>query len=247
MLHFFSIGALPILQGLGMTLFIAFSALILGLLCAFLFALLEQCKLKPIAWFFSLFVLVIRGLPEIIVVLGISFMIPALFILFADGFVLFGHEFQFDVPEALFNLPPFVFGIAALALLYAAYGSQTLRGAFKSVPKGQQEAANTLGLSRKHIFFHITLPQIWQHALPGLSNQWLTLLKDTALVSLIGVTDMMKILMNLSSNPAYASYSLLFYLLGAALYLSISMISQKIITRIEHKTTQHLKPMSVKG
>lgn len=248
MFDFLAISALPILEGLGFTLLIALSALIIGLILAFIFALLEQSKIKPIAWLISFFVLIIRGLPEIIVVLGISFLIPTLLIVAADGFELphwlGGFFIQVPISDALFDLPPILFGIIALSLLYAAYGSQTLRGAFKSIPKGQKEAAHTLGLSASRTFFKITLPQIWQHALPGLSNQWLTLLKDTALVSLIGVTDMMKVLINFSSNPAYSSKALLFYLVGALLYLMISIISQKIIQKIELKACQHIQPMN---
>lgn len=248
MLPFLSISALPILKGLGLTLFVAFSALIIGLILAFIFALLEQSKFKPLAWLISLFVLVIRGLPEIIVVFGFSFLIPALLILFSDGFMLpnwlGGFLIQIEIPDSLFYLPPVYFGIAALAILYAAYASQTLRGAFKSIPKGQKEAAETLGLSAARTFFKITLPQIWQHALPGLSNQWLTLLKDTALVSLIGVADMMKVLIDFSSNPAYSSKALLFYLVGALIYLMISILSQKIIQRIENRACHHLNSMT---
>jgi arginine transport system permease protein len=69
--------------------------------------------------------------------------------------------------------------------------SQTLRGALKAVPQGQWESGQALGLSKAAIFFRLVMPQMWRHALPGLGNQWLVLLKDTALVSLISVNDLM--------------------------------------------------------
>lgn len=244
MFDFLLISIFPILKGLSFTLLIAFSALVIGITLAFIFALLEQSKIKPIAWFVSFLVLILRGLPEIIIVLGISFLIPALLILISDGFQLpfwlGGFFIKIPISDNLFDLPPVCFGIVALALLYAAYGSQTLRGAFKSIPRGQKEAANTLGLSKSRTFFRITLPQIWQHALPGLSNQWLVLLKDTALVSLIGVTDMMKVLIDFSTNPSYSNKALLFYVIGAFIYFLISIISQKIIYRIELKSCLHI-------
>ncbi|MGV2470518.1 ABC transporter permease subunit, partial [Bacillus subtilis] len=74
---------------------------------------------------------------------------------------------------------------------YASYASQTLRGALKAVPYGQWEAGLALGLTKRTIFFRFIMPQMWRHALPGLGNQWLVLLKDTALVSLISVNDLM--------------------------------------------------------
>lgn len=96
---------------------------------------------------------------------------------------------QMDIEN--FDVSPFLCGVIALSLLYAAYASQTLRGALKAVPVGQWESGQALGLSKSAIFFRLVMPQMWRHALPGLGNQWLVLLKDTALVSLISVNDLM--------------------------------------------------------
>ncbi len=96
---------------------------------------------------------------------------------------------QMDIEN--FDVSPFLCGVIALSLLYAAYASQTLRGALKAVPVGQWRSGQALGLSKSAIFFPSGDAAVWRHALPGLGNQWLVLLKDTALVSLISVNDLM--------------------------------------------------------
>lgn len=257
MLNFLTNHAPSILNGLLVTIFLSFASLFFGMILAFLFAILESIKFKPIAWFFSLFVMIIRGLPELIVVLSISFLISMIINLLGDGITLpnylGGYFFQLgetvidiSFPDFLggknlllitqtdlYDIPPIYFAILALSLLYGAYASQTLRGAFKAVPSGQKEAAYTLGISKRKTLFCITIPQIWQHALPGLSNQWLVLLKDTALVGIISVTDLLKVFRDIVSNPTYTQYALFLYLFAACIYLLISILSQMAIKKIE--------------
>ena len=106
---------------------------------------------------------------------------------------------------------------------YYAYATQTLRAALNAVPSGQRLAALALGLSKSHIFFRIVLPQAWRHALPGLGNQWLVLLKDTALVSLIGVNEMMR-QAQMASASTYEPFT--WYAAAALIYLAISLVSE---------------------
>ncbi|MFM4998287.1 ABC transporter permease subunit, partial [Aeromonas sanarellii] len=98
-----------------------------------------------------------------------------------------------------------------------------LRAALNAVPAGQRLAALALGLSKSHIFFRIVLPQAWRHALPGLGNQWLVLLKDTALVSLIGVNEMMR-QAQMASASTYQPFT--WYATAALIYLVISLVSE---------------------
>ncbi|VEI48793.1 arginine transporter permease subunit ArtQ [Actinobacillus equuli] len=126
-------------------------------------------------------------------------------------------------------------GVLALSLIFAAYASQSLRGAIQAVPNGQWESGAALGLSRAHTFLRIIMPQVWRHALPGLSNQWLVLLKDTALISLIGVDDLMRQtdLINTNEHQPFTWYGL-----AALIYLAITLISQVIIARLEKRFTR---------
>lgn len=224
---------LPLLNATMTTLFLAVTSLVVGLILAFIFTSIESCRFKPIAWFMSLVVTIVRSLPEILIVIAIYNGIPFLLILL-DGvkatIPLGSTNWQFQIRIADTNVSPFTCGIAALSLLYAAYASQTLRGAFKAIPIGQKQAAEVLGLSKWRTLFRISIPQIWRYALPGLGNQWLVLLKDTALVSLIAINDIMKQTGAISlrtHNP------FTWYLVAAAIYLGISLISQVILKKIE--------------
>jgi len=134
-----------------------------------------------------------------------------------------------------FDVSPFLCGVIALAMLYSAYASQTLRGALKAVPAGQWESGQALGMKKSAIFFRLIMPQMWRHALPGLGNQWLVLLKDTALVSLISVNDLM---LQTKSIATRTQEPFTWYLVAAAIYLLITLFSQAILRRIELRTTR---------
>ncbi len=183
----------PLASAAGMTVGLAVCALIVGLALAMFFAVWESAKWRPVAWAGSALVTILRGLPEILVVLFIYFGSSQLLLTLSDGFTINLGFVQIPVQMDIenFDVSPFLCGVIALSLLYAAYASQTLRGALKAVPVGQWESGQALGLSKSAIFFRLVMPQMWRHALPGLGNQWLVLLKDTALVSLISVNDLM--------------------------------------------------------
>lgn len=223
-----------LLQATGITLSVAIASLILGLIFAFIFAFLESVSIGWIAGLSTSIVIILRGLPEILVVLTIYNAIPMLLITLADGFSfnLGIIHFTLQYPVENFDVSPAFCGILALSLLYAAYASQTLRGAFKAIAVGQKQAAILLGLSRRRTFLRIILPQIWRHALPGLGNQWLVLLKDTALVSLISVGDIMKQTHNII---AYTHKPFSAYLIAAVIYLIISLVSQYCLRQINQK------------
>lgn len=230
---------LPLLDATKTTLLIAIISLVIGLALAFLFTILESWRFKPVAWLTSLFVTMIRALPEILVVIAIYNGIPFLLIFIADNILAGGVDLSiplgfttlnFHLEITNFDVNPIICGIIALSLLYAAYASQTLRGAFKAVPIGQKQAAEVLGLSKTRTLFHIIIPQIWRHALPGLGNQWLVLLKDTALVSLITINDIMMQTRSIISNT-HDPFT--WYLIAAVIYLIISLISQRLLQVLE--------------
>ncbi len=203
------------------TIQLAFTSLLVGLVLAVIFAGGEMSRFTPLRWLTTLLVTVLRGLPELLVVL---------FIFFGSGQILFyitGHYVE---------MSPFVCGVIALSLIFASYAAQTIRGALKAVSKGQQEAARALALPKTYAFFHITLPQAVRHALPGLSNQWLVLLKDTALISLIGVTDLLK-QAQLTSAATHQTFT--WYATAAAVYLIITLITQRLIKKINRRFQLH--------
>lgn len=200
-----------------MTLGLAVCSLLLGLFLSLIFAALEANRFvdKPM----TVFVALLRGLPEIIVVLLVYFGSTELVEMLTGEYIEFGA---------------FGCGVLALSLIFAAYASQTLRGAIQAIPKGQWESGAALGLSKSYTFIHIVMPQVWRHALPGLSNQWLVLLKDTALVSLIGVDDLMRQadLINTNTHQPFTWYGI-----AALIYLAVTLISQVGIRKLELRFT----------
>ncbi|QJT12781.1 arginine ABC transporter permease ArtQ [Aeromonas sp. 2692-1] len=197
-----------LLDAAWMTLGLALASLVGGMVLALAFSAVELSKQRALVWPVATLTTLIRGLPELLVVL---------FIYFGSTQVLFlitGEYVEFS---------PFACGVLALSLLFASYATQTLRAALNAVPAGQRLAALALGLGKGHIFFRIVLPQAWRHALPGLGNQWLVLLKDTALVSLIGVNEMMR-QAQMASASTYQPFT--WYAAAALIYLAISLVSE---------------------
>ncbi|WP_109432783.1 arginine ABC transporter permease ArtQ [Aggregatibacter segnis] len=201
-----------------MTLGLAVCSLVLGLFLGMLFAVLEANRFvgKPTA----VLVALLRGLPEILVVLLVYFGSSELVELLTGEYIEFGA---------------FGCGVFALSLIFAAYASQTLRGAIQAIVKGQWESGTALGLSKGYTFLHIIMPQVWRHALPGLSNQWLVLLKDTALISLIGVDDLMRQaqLINTNTHQPFTWYGI-----AALIYLLVTLVSQVGIRKLELRFTR---------
>jgi lysine-arginine-ornithine-binding protein len=205
--------ALSLLQGALMTLSLAMLSLLLALVLALLGA---TAKLSRSAWLRGMahaYTTGVRSVPDLVLMLLVFFggqalvNTAALRLGFAQG------------PD----LDPFVAGVLTIGVIYGAYLTETFRGAFLSVPVGQLEAAQAFGMSRWLAFRRIVGPQMLRHALPPLLNNWLVLLKSTAIVSVIGLTD----LMQRASLAAGATHEpFLFYGVVGLLYLGFTACSE---------------------
>lgn len=202
------------------TLAVAISALLLGLCMALLGALGELSRHPAIRWPTLICTSLVRGVPELLVLFGVYFGSSALLQLIT------GSHLQINA---------FFSGIFALALIFAAYGAQTLRGAFLTIPTGQREAAQALSLSPQRTFSHILLPQAWRFALPGLGNLWLVLLKDSALVSLLGLSDLMN-KAQMAAGNTHKPFK--FYMIAAIIFLILTTLSQISFRRLTSKRGQ---------
>jgi His/Glu/Gln/Arg/opine family amino acid ABC transporter permease subunit len=132
-------------------------------------ALMRGSRFKPVALFATGFVELFRNIPLLLLVYWAFYVMP----------VLTG-----------LGLPPFTTGLAALCLNVSAYNSETFRSGINSIRKGQSEAGLALGMSRSEVFRQIVLPQAWRRVLPILASTWVSLFKDTSLVSIIAVGDL---------------------------------------------------------
>ena len=209
----FAVGATgwgdEILRGFGLTVVLGLTAVVTGTALGLAAALGELSRQRALAWPIVALNLVLRSVPELLVIFliyyGAAFTLQALLAPFGvDGFV---------------EVSAFWAAVTALALIHAAYASQVFRGALTSVPAGQIEAAYSLGMSRFKAFVRIKLPIAIRLALPGLANLLLTTLKNTPLVSAIGLQDLIRAAGEAGQNTKYYFQ---FYMASLVVYLVIA-------------------------
>ncbi len=197
-------------------------ALLLGLLGA-LAKLSDNLLLKSIA---TTYTTIIRGVPDLVLMLLIFFGGQMMMNSFSDWL----YE-QYDI-DIFFNINEFIAGVVTIGFIFGAYMTETFRGAFQSVDAGQIEAGKAYGMNRWQIFHRIMFPQMMRHALPGLGNNWLVMLKTTALVSIIGLADMVR----LASEAAKAVHEPFTFLLPVAgVYLLLTALSEWGFKVLERK------------
>lgn len=206
-----------LLQGTVLTVQLALTSLLFGLVFGLLGATAKLSNVYLLRQAANLYTTVVRGVPELLVVFAIYFGSDMLVAFVAKTF--FGHQGRIDTGS-------FWPGVVALSVMFGAYATEVFRMAVEEIPKGQWEAAQSLGMRPLQTFWRIILPQMWIVALPGLGNLFLVLLKDTALVSLIGLKD----LMYYSDRAAQATQKpFTFYLVAALIYLCLTVVVTAVI------------------
>ena len=194
-----------------MTVQLALSALCLGLVLGLLGALAKTSPYKPLQWLGGFYSTLVRGVPELLWVLLIYFGTVSLMSKLGDLLNIPGLE-----------LSAFAAGVIALGLCFGAYATEVFRGAILATPKGHREAGLALGLSKARIFSRLILPQMWRIALPGLGNLFMILMKDTALVSVIGLEEIMRhsqVAVTVTKQP------FTFYMVAAIIYLGLTILA----------------------
>jgi polar amino acid transport system permease protein len=144
----------------------------------------------------------------------------------------------FDPSVKYVDLPPFWAGSLALGLIVGSYATETFRGAFMGVPVGRVEAARALGLSGVQTFFYIKLPEMWRLALPAYGNHLLSLIKDTALVSIIGLTEILYIAEQAIGTTGKPFTMFVFV---GIIYLAFSTIITLTVMLLEKRANRHLE------
>jgi histidine transport system permease protein len=141
-----------------------------------------------------------------------------------------------DLTDALgldqFDIDPFTAGVLTLGFIYGAYFTETFRGAFLAVPRGQLEAGSAYGMSGMRVFGRILFPQMMRFALPGIGNNWQVLVKATALVSIIGLADIVKA----AQDAGKSTFNMFFFILvAAAAYLAITTATNVVLMLLERR------------
>ncbi len=205
-----------------MTIAVAITAMIIGFFFAIIFTPLKLSKNKFLNLIANSYTTVIRGVPELLVIYLFFFGGSAAIMFVAS---IFGYGEYIEINA-------FMTGAFSIGIISGAYSTEVFRGAIQSIDKGQFEAANVLGLSKFGKFFKIILPQTLRLALPNLSNVWQITLKDTSLISVTGLVEIMR-----QSYVAAGSTRdpLFFYSFAAVVYLLLTFLSMKLINRLEAK------------
>ena len=205
-----------------MTIAVSITAMFIGFLFALIFTPLKLSKNKFLNFIANSYTTIIRGVPELLVIY--------LFFFGGTGAVMFVASI-FGYNEYI-EINAFVTGAFAIGIISGAYSTEVFRGAVQSIDKGQFEAAKVLGLSKFAQFFKIILPQVLRLAIPNLSNVWQITLKDTSLISVTGLVEIMRqsyIAAGSTRDPLF------FYSFAAVLYLLLTFVSMKLINRLEVK------------
>ena len=205
-----------------MTVAVSITAMIIGFLFAAVFTPLKLSRYKSLNLIGNFYTTVIRGVPELLVIYLFFFGGSSAIMYVAS---IFGY---FEYIE----INAFTTGSLAIGIISGAYSTEVFRGAIQSIDKGQFEAARVLGVSKFGQFYKIIMPQMLRLAIPNLSNVWQITLKDTSLISVTGLVEIMR-----QSYVAAGSTRdpLFFYSVAALLYLLLTFISMKLINKLELK------------
>jgi|TARA_B100002003_G_C14126185_1_gene541635 octopine/nopaline transport system permease protein len=203
-----------------MTIAVSITAMLIGFLFALIFTPLKLSKYKILNLIGNFYTTVIRGVPELLVIY--------LFFFGGSGAVMYVASI-FGYFEYI-EINAFITGSFAIGIISGAYSTEVFRGAIQSIDKGQFEASKVLGFNKYIHFFKVIMPQMLRLALPNLSNVWQITLKDTSLISVTGLVEIMRqsyIAAGSTRDP------LLFYSFAAVLYLLLTFISMKFLNRLE--------------
>ncbi len=209
-----------LLDGAVVTIELAFLSLALALTLGLIGAsskLSGNRLAKAIATFYTT---VVRGIPDLVMMLLFYYGGQVTVNMLSD-WIWEAYEIDF-----FFQFDPFISGVVTIGLIFGAYMTETFRGAFLAVETGQIEAARAYGFTRWHTFRRVMFPQMLRHALPGIGNNWQVLLKTTALVSIIGLTDMVRVAEEAAKAERMPFH---FFIPVAAVYLILTAGSELFI------------------
>ncbi|MBD1160598.1 ABC transporter permease subunit [Pelagibacterales bacterium SAG-MED15] len=205
-----------------MTIAVSITALLIGFIFALIFTPLKLSKNKFLNLIANCYTTVIRGVPELLVIY--------LFFFGGSGAVMFVASI-FGYNDYI-EINAFITGSFAIGIISGAYSTEVFRGAIQSIDKGQFEASKVLGLKKSIHFVKVIMPQMLRLAIPNLSNVWQITLKDTSLISVTGLVEIMRqsyIAAGSTRDPLF------FYSFAAILYLLLTFLSMKLINQLEIK------------
>lgn len=215
-----------------MTLAVTATALAIGAVLGALVASARLSGSRFLSFFGHVYTTIFRGVPELLIIYLIYFG-------GASGLTAIAQSMGYD---GFFGMPSFVAGSLAVGIISGAYQAEVFRGAYQAIPKGELEAAAAIGMSRALRFRRIIIPQVLRLAIPGLGNVWQLSLKDSALVSVTGLVELMR-----ASQVAAGSTRqyFMFYIVGGALYLVLTSLSDRVFNGAERKANRSMPSAAI--
>lgn len=195
-----------ILQGALLTVGVSLAALVVAIFLGLAGAAAKLSGRRALVWLATAYTTVVRGVPELVLML----------LIFYGGTIGLNHLLEAMGSRRSVDINPFAAGVLTIGFIYGAYMTETFRGAILAIPRGQMEAAWAFGMGPLRTFLRITAPQMVRYAIPGFTNNWLVLIKATALVSLIGLHEMTYLAKQAS---AATREPFTFFLFAAGLFL----------------------------
>jgi len=199
------------LLGLRMTLYLAVTSMACALVMGLLLAIIRVSRIMPLVWLTDAYIQFFRGIPQFVFLLWLYYGVS----------LLIGINFQ-----------PITAGVIALSVQYGAYLSEIFRSGIQAIQRGQVEAGLSVGLSRLSISRRIILPQAYRIVLPPTVNMWISMLKDTALVSVIGVSELMRTT-EIQSNFYFRPFE--FYTAAALIYVVMTLVFARVALVLERR------------
>lgn len=184
-------------------------------------ALLKLSPIRAFQLIGAAYTTIIRSVPDLVMMLLLFFSLQ-----------MWLNQATDLLGIAQVDIDPFAAGVITLAFIYGAYFTETFRGAFQAVPRGQAEAAQSFGMRGPQIFRRILFPQMMRHALPGIGNNWQVMIKATALVSIIGLSDLVKATQDAGKGSGYYFY---FSILSAVIFLMLATIINGVLFMLERR------------
>ena len=175
------------------------------------------------------YTVIFRGTPAILVIL---------LLYFGSAVTLTAVAQIFDPEIKFVDIPPFWAGTIAISLIVGSYATETFRGAFLGVKPGSIEAAQALGLSELQVFFHVRVPEMWRLALPAFGNHMLSLIKDTALISIIGLNETLFVARQAIGTTGQP---FVMYIVVGLIYLGFSSVITLSVMTLERHGNRHLR------
>ncbi|PKH24432.1 amino acid ABC transporter permease [Enterobacterales bacterium CwR94] len=216
-----------IFQGALVTLELALSSVVLAVVIGLIGASAKLSSRRLLAGVFGLYTTLIRGVPDLVLMLLIFY-----------GLQIALNQVTEGLGLAQFDINPMVAGIITLGFIYGAYFTETFRGAYMAVPKGQIEAATAFGFTRSQTFRRILFPGMMRFALPGIGNNWQVILKATALVSLLGLEDVVKAT-QLAGKSTWQPFW--FAVVAGIIYLVFTTLSNGVLWWLERRYSVGVK------